>query len=85
MRILASQEGTDAKEVSHTEPFPDADIRIGTFVISGVRTFSIILLLVATYCYLALKMPGEAGLNSLHELVLMAVGFLFGAKVLTKK
>lgn len=82
---MADQESTEAKEVSHADPCLEADIRIGNFVISGVRTFSIILLLVATYCYLALKQPGLEGLSSLHELVLMAVGFLFGAKVLTKK
>lgn len=85
MRRVADQEPTEAKEVSPAEPFPDADIRIGSFVLSGVRTYSIILLLVATYCYLALRQSGPEGLASLHELVLMAVGFLFGAKVLTKK
>lgn len=62
----------------------EADIKIGNFVVSGVRTFSIILLLVATYCYLALKVTTPETLSGMRELVFMAVGFLFGAKITRK-
>ena len=83
MISMALQESTEAKEGSNTEPFPDADIRIGSFTISGVRTFIIILLIVATYCYLAIRNP-EVEQSGMRELALMAVGFLFGAKIVRK-
>lgn len=81
---MADQEGIEAREGTCQEPMPDADIRIGSFVISGIRTFSIIFLIVATYCYLAIRNPEESTISGMRELVLMAVGFLFGAKIIRK-
>jgi hypothetical protein len=69
----------------HNENFVDGDIRVGNFTISGVRTYSIILLIMATYCYLALKQGSEAAITGLRDLALMAAGFLFGYKALNKK
>jgi len=70
---------------THNESFVDGDIRVGGFTISGVRTYSIILLIMVTYCYLAIKQGSEAAITGLRDLALMAAGFLFGAKVLNRK
>lgn len=61
-----------------TEP----GVTIGAYTVTGLRTYSIVLLIVATYCYLCLA---NNKLAELGELALMAVGFLFGVKAVSKK
>jgi hypothetical protein len=57
-------------------------MQIGNTSISGVRTYSIILLVMVVYCYLALK---NGSLEPMQELAFMICGYLFGAKVVGKR
>ena len=73
--IKTVEEGKD--EVKGSTPDEGA-MQIGSTTISGVRTYSIILLVMVVYCYLALK---EGKLEPMQELAFMICGYLFGAKV----
>jgi hypothetical protein len=78
-----------AKEVE-PEPEPvvepgkmdDGDININGFKISGIRTYSIILLIVLMYGFLAIRSDDVQGMQNL---ALIAAGFLFGFKAMPKK
>lgn len=73
-----------------TEPVPepiigsmnDGDININGYKISGVRTYSIILLIVLGYSYLAIRTNDIQGMQNL---ALIAAGFLFGYKGIMRK
>ncbi len=55
----------------------DNSIQIGNTKISGIRTYSIILLIMVSFIYLCLK---SGSIDPLTELAYMACGFLFGVK-----
>jgi hypothetical protein len=61
-----------------TPPIEEGSMTIGTTVISGFRTYSIILMVMAVYCYLALK---GGKIEPMQDLAFMICGYLFGAKV----
>jgi hypothetical protein len=84
--MVCQEESSQPADTTRADPFPDADIRVGNFVISGVRTYSVILLIMVTYCYLAIKATDSAAaIEGLRDLALMAAGFIFGAKVVSRK
>lgn len=61
-----------------TEFTPDEGVlQIGSFKMTGFRTYSVVLLIMATYCYLALK---TNTVDAMKDLALMAAGFIFGLK-----
>ena len=75
--------------VEEEEPEPvivgkmdDGDININGYKISGIRTYSIILLIVLIYGFLAIRSDDVQGMQNL---ALIAAGFLFGLKSIPKK
>ena len=68
------------------EPEPckmdDGDININGYKISGVRTYSIILLIIMIYGFLAIRANDIQGMQNL---ALIAAGFLFGYKGIAKR
>ena len=60
----------------------DGDININGFKITGLRTYSIILLIVLCYGFLAIRANDIQGMQNLAPI---AAGFLFGFKGITKK
>lgn len=60
--------------MAHTS---EGDMSIGGTTFSGFRTYSIIFMVMAVYCFLALK-GGELG--PMQELAFMICGYIFGAK-----
>jgi hypothetical protein len=69
------------------EPTPipvcdDSELVIMGRSFKGLRTFSIILLIMVVYSYLTIKNNDVMGMR---DLALMACGFLFGVKTVTQK
>lgn len=60
----------------------ESDIVIGNFKISGIRTYSVIMVIILAYVYLCIR-SGDP--DSLAEFALMAAGFAFGAKATLSK
>jgi hypothetical protein len=60
----------------------EGGVTVGAYTVTGLRTYSIVFLIVATYCYLCLT---NNKIDELGQLALMAVGFLFGVKAVSKK
>ena len=60
----------------------DGDININGYKISGIRTYSIILLIILIYGFLAIRSDDVQGMQNL---ALIAAGFLFGLKSIPKK
>ena len=77
-----------ASVAAEPEPEPvagkmdDGDININGYKISGIRTYSIILLIILIYGFLAIRADDVQGMQNL---ALIAAGFLFGLKSLPKK
>lgn len=65
-----------------TQCMDEGTIDINGYKISGIRTYSIILLIVLAYAYLAIRYQDVVGMK---DLALMACGFLFGLKTVVKK
>lgn len=53
----------------------------GNTQINGFRTYSIIFMVMAVYCYLALK---GGNVEPMQDLAFMICGYLFGAKVVRR-
>jgi hypothetical protein len=72
--------------VPEPEPEPsrmdDGDININGYKISGIRTYSIILLIILFYGFLAIR---GNDIQGMQNLALIAAGFLFGIKGIAKK
>lgn len=64
------------------ETMVEGDININGYKISGMRTYSIILLIVLSYGYVAIR---NNDIQGLQNLALIAAGFLFGFKGIAKK
>lgn len=78
-----------AKVEAEPEPEPaspgtmdEGAIDINGYKISGIRTYSIILLIILFYGFLAIT---QKDLQGMQNLALMAAGFLFGSKVVSKR
>jgi hypothetical protein len=72
------------EKIEEKQPdFSEGAIQIGGLKISGIRTYSIVLLIMLSYCYATVK--SIEGIDGLENLALMAAGFIFGAKVLSKR
>lgn len=74
------KEEEEVKTETTTETTYTADegvLQIGNFKMTGFRTYSVVLLIMATYCYLALR---TGTIDAMKDLALMAAGFIFGLK-----
>lgn len=71
--------------VPEPEPIPvcdDSELIIAGYSFKGLRTFSIILLIMLVYSYLTVVNNDVMGMR---DLALMACGFLFGVKTVAKR
>lgn len=76
--LTAKQEEGEVKAENITSTIEEGSMTFGATTISGFRTYSIILMVMAVYCYLAVK---GGDLKPMQELAFMICGYLFGAKV----
>lgn len=68
--------------VTETSFTPDEGVlQIGNFKMSGARTFSIVLLIMLTYCYLVIQSGSP---DALRDLAFMACGYIFGIKTIKR-
>lgn len=78
---IATATGPEAivDTTTQTGGFEEGFIQIKNTRIYGLRTYSIILIIIAVYAYLCIKNNDALGMK---DLALMACGFLFGVKSL---
>lgn len=76
--LAAKNEDVEKKAFDESTTPVEGAITFGNTTISGFRTYSIILMVMAVYCYLALK---GNDIKALQELAFMICGYMFGAKV----
>jgi hypothetical protein len=62
--------------------YDDSELIIAGYSFKGLRTFSIILLIMLVYSYLTVVNNDVMGMR---DLALMACGFLFGVKTVAKR
>jgi hypothetical protein len=76
------EEEEEEKPVTETSYTPDEGVlQIGNFKMSGARTFSIVLLIMITYCYLVIQTGTP---DALRDLAFMACGYIFGIKTIKR-
>jgi hypothetical protein len=75
----------EEKTVEKEADFSEGAIQIGGLKISGLRTYSIVLIIMVSYCIATLFGTKGMDISGLENLALMAAGFIFGAKVLSKR
>lgn len=78
--VLTAKAEDEAK-AAEAPPLAEGSMTIGSTTISGFRTYSIIFMVMAVYCYLALK---GGSLEPMQDLAFMICGYLFGAKVVKR-
>jgi hypothetical protein len=82
--MLKAEEEEEEKTNTTTETSytPDEGVlQIGDFKMSGARTFSIVLLIMLTYCYLVIQTGTP---DALRDLAFMACGYIFGIKTIKR-
>lgn len=80
---ISEEEVADETEEAPPQPinYEEGFIQINGTKIYGLRTYSIILIIVLVYAYLCIRSGDSLGMK---DLALMACGFLFGAKAIRR-